>query len=284
MYEALQRDRQFCGASVEGAGRCVLVDSAFVKFDEFPVPPDYGMCVISAGLRIVDAVGGIDGVSSRRQRRTSRPSGLRIDDEIVPPQISDAVRTSVWNPQRAQSPHKAVRSKRMRAVNARREGDSAEFGYAVDVIASAPLPALDPDAVPLELMISEVPADGARVGSIRRALTAWLEATRFDPTRIADVVLAVYEAMANTAEHAYRHASMTGTFTVRAAYSSLEHLLSIVVIDHGHWRPAVPDSYRGNGLRLVAALSGGSRVDHTDIGTTVSMYWTDGADPEKDQR
>lgn len=120
--------------------------------------------------------------------------------------------------------------------------------------------------------MSDVPAEARRAGALRRALASWLEITAFDRARIVDIALAVYEAMANTVEHAYRNGA-AGTMTVRAVYSDVERTLNIEVVDVGHWQTPTVDPLRGNGLTLISALSHASNVEHTDSGTRVTMSW-----------
>lgn len=148
---------------------------------------------------------------------------------------------------------------------------SPDCGYTDEVHELPLLP--DPLTATAELVIAKITADARRVGAVRRALQSWLEATTFDPARIGDVALAVYEALANTVEHAY--AGTCGTFTVRAGYMPTEHLLAVAVIDHGHWQSPTPKPLRGNGLRLATVLSDDVNIEHGAEGTTVLMKWTD---------
>ncbi|SNT29910.1 Anti-sigma regulatory factor (Ser/Thr protein kinase) [Rhodococcoides kyotonense] len=122
-------------------------------------------------------------------------------------------------------------------------------------------------------MFSDVPADARAISGIRHALVGWLGITEFDDTRVADISLAVYEAMANTVEHAYSHTAAAGTLTLRAGYSSVERALQVVVLDHGRWQEDTSDRLRGNGIPLMSALCDDVSVDHTDAGTSVLMHW-----------
>ncbi len=128
---------------------------------------------------------------------------------------------------------------------------------------------------PVELVVSEVPAVASRITALRRALEAWLGATAFDARRTGDIVLAVYEAMANVVEHAYRQAAATGTITLRAAYSAADRVLQVAVIYHGQWSTTEPDPVRGNGIPLMTALCTTSSIDHTATGTSVLLQWHD---------
>lgn len=129
-------------------------------------------------------------------------------------------------------------------------------------------------AGPVEWVISDAPADPSQAGAIRRALAEWLTTTAFTDQDRGDIALAVYEALANAAEHAYSTRPSSGTMTVHAAYSAIQGALEVSISDHGAWRPPVPDPMRGNGIRLMTALSDGTSIDHTDHGTTVLMHWS----------
>ncbi|OLT35051.1 hypothetical protein BJF84_15860 [Rhodococcus sp. CUA-806] len=125
----------------------------------------------------------------------------------------------------------------------------------------------------MELVIADVPATPDRAGAVRHTLGSWLEAAGFDPGRRPDVELAVYEALANTVEHAYRDAHTHGTFTVHAVYSGVGNMLEVVVRDSGRWRTPTPDPARGNGLPLITAVTTESAVTQSGEGTTVVMRW-----------
>jgi len=58
-------------------------------------------------------------------------------------------------------------------------------------------------AGPLEC--PDIPADAARLVGVRRTLQDWASAAGLPRSTVADLVLASYEAMANSAEHGYRN-------------------------------------------------------------------------------
>ncbi|HEY3468955.1 MAG TPA: ATP-binding protein [Amycolatopsis sp.] len=110
-----------------------------------------------------------------------------------------------------------------------------------------------------------------RLPELRRALGRWLGALGLSPERQDDVVLAGYEAMANSAEHAYRDRE-AGPIDVRA--ESLNGRLTVTVTDYGSWRPpAAADGLRGRGLQLIDTLADHSARVHREDGTTVTMTW-----------
>lgn len=130
-----------------------------------------------------------------------------------------------------------------------------------------------PGVGPSEFVFLDVPAHGEAISGIRHALVGWLGITDFDDDRSADIALAVYEAMANVVEHAYRDMDTTGTLDLRAGYSTVERALQVVVVDHGVWQRPAPNPMRGNGIPLMTALCDGVSIGHSDAGTSVLMNW-----------
>lgn len=126
----------------------------------------------------------------------------------------------------------------------------------------------------MEWLVSDAPADPSQASAIRRAFAEWLSTTAFTERTRYDIALAVYEAMANAVEHAYRDRSAAGTMTVHAAYSTTQGELEVSISDHGTWQQPTPTPMRGNGIPLMTALSHNTSIDHTDRGTTVLMHWS----------
>ncbi|MDQ1203151.1 ATP-binding protein [Rhodococcus sp. SORGH_AS_0303] len=131
-----------------------------------------------------------------------------------------------------------------------------------------------PSARNPDFVVSGVPADALCIGAVRRALAAWLHILPFDDACRADVVLAVYEAMANVVDHAYLDTDGVGTMQISVTFSMDDGTLDVTVADLGQWKLPVHNALRGNGLRLVAALSTSSTVDHSGTGTTVRATWS----------
>lgn len=127
--------------------------------------------------------------------------------------------------------------------------------------------------------LHDLPADPASASDIRRRLTHWLTENPLTSSeqRSGDIVLAVYEAVANAAEHAYRAAPRDSpaqsTIAVDTRYRERTRTLQIAVTDHGQWKPAVPTRIRGRGLILIRALADHADVDTGPTGTTVTMHW-----------
>ncbi|MEU0788994.1 ATP-binding protein [Amycolatopsis sp. NPDC005961] len=113
-----------------------------------------------------------------------------------------------------------------------------------------------------------------RLPELRGALADWLGTLGLSEERQEDVVLAGYEAMANSAEHAYRDRD-AGTIDVHA--EALNGRLTVTVTDYGAWRaPAATNGLRGRGLLLIDSLADHSVQVHREDGTTVTMTWLSG--------
>lgn len=92
----------------------------------------------------------------------------------------------------------------------------------------------------------------------------------------SDLTLAVYEALANAAEHAYPAGSEIGSMDLDAEYDTDHDTLRVVVGDHGLWRRSsggAGSPARGRGIRLISALADDTTIDTTAQGTSVRMTW-----------
>lgn len=104
----------------------------------------------------------------------------------------------------------------------------------------------------------------------------WLERTLApDAQRIADIVLASYEALSNSAAHAYPDEAR-GNVTLDATSNAATNTVCIRVSDHGTWvdpdaQPA--DSAHGRGLPLIEALCDRAWIEATAHGTTVHLQF-----------
>lgn len=120
-----------------------------------------------------------------------------------------------------------------------------------------------------------VTADPELAAQVREEFAHWLR-TYFvlDPEKSSDVLLAVYEALANAAEFAYVGAAQPGVMHMHADYDSGS--LTVTIRDEGCWRAkddAAPNPARGRGLPLIHALSDRSNIDTTAAGTSVQLQW-----------
>jgi len=123
-----------------------------------------------------------------------------------------------------------------------------------------------------------VPADSTAAARARDEFSRWLQGTfDLDPNKSNDLVLAIYEALANTAEFAYLSSGFRGTMDLYAAHDPAESALSVTVADRGRWRtaPSYPDDRsRGRGIALMKALSDRASIQTSTSGTTVRLVWT----------
>jgi anti-sigma regulatory factor (Ser/Thr protein kinase) len=126
--------------------------------------------------------------------------------------------------------------------------------------------AIRADAVGARLRVG-LPAEPENVSLVRRRLRHWL-ARHGVPAELAyDVVIAVGEACANAAEHAY--GLVPGPLELDASLE--EGVLEVVVRDHGSWRENAPDG-RGLGLPLMRRTMDAVDVEPlSDGGTEVRM-------------
>jgi anti-anti-sigma factor len=118
----------------------------------------------------------------------------------------------------------------------------------------------------LALDLTAVPAS---LPLVRRRLGAWLNALGMGEQDRVGVMVAVGEACANAAEHAYRDTE-PGRMYVSAGVD-VDGLLTVTVRDEGHWRPPDRDpGDRGRGLLIMRQLVDGV-VLQEEHGTTVTL-------------
>jgi anti-anti-sigma factor len=126
-------------------------------------------------------------------------------------------------------------------------------------------------AVPAPLS-GRLPAAGTSMRVLRRAVGAWAETAGLSLDLAEDLELALGEAAANAAEHAYTGSTLPAVerdfaYTVaRGAAGDVE----VGVQDRGRWRPVPDDNgYRGHGLRVISELTDDLEIERTDEGTRV---------------
>ncbi|MQA14726.1 MAG: ATP-binding protein [Pseudonocardiaceae bacterium] len=113
----------------------------------------------------------------------------------------------------------------------------------------------------------EVMATERNASQLRRQFHDWL--TLDVPTdTVNDLVLVVYEAVANAVEHAYvDHTGAPGPLRLEAHRTDAQVL--ITVADEGSWRGPIGDRFRGNGIPLMRNLTREVRIERTHRGTVV---------------
>ncbi len=120
-------------------------------------------------------------------------------------------------------------------------------------------------------------ADAGTVALARREIATWLnQYFALDEERCSDLVLAVNEALANSAEFAYRLAERPGTIDVCAQYDPERQILTVDITDRGSWRTPqtspVPRT-RGRGIPLMKTLSDRAIIEPSPQGTHVRLEW-----------
>ncbi|KUI47358.1 hypothetical protein AU198_23345 [Mycobacterium sp. GA-1199] len=126
---------------------------------------------------------------------------------------------------------------------------------------------------------SNGPADAQTVAEFRGAFRHWLR-TNFalDADRLSDILLAVNEALTNSAEFAYVQAGQAGTMSVTAHYDAEDRRLVATVSDQGTWLEKEPDgrpNTRGRGIELMRALSDRATIERSASGTRVQLEFND---------
>lgn len=120
-------------------------------------------------------------------------------------------------------------------------------------------------------------ADPFAVAQTRQDFCDWLQQfLDLDAVRCSDVVLAINEALANSAEFAYLQADQPGTIDIQGLHDAASQTLTVMVCDRGTWRTPQTDPAprtRGRGIPLMEALSDEYEIDKTAEGTRVRMVW-----------
>lgn len=113
------------------------------------------------------------------------------------------------------------------------------------------------------------PADPEQLGVIRRELARWLGPLSLTDDEVADVVLAVDEAAANSIRHAY---GSDGSGTVELTVWTEPGTLWIEVVDHGSWRPPAADpAATGLGLGLMNMVAESVLIHFDQRGSRVLL-------------
>jgi anti-anti-sigma factor len=132
-----------------------------------------------------------------------------------------------------------------------------------------------------EPLALDLPAVPAALPSVRRHLGAWLAGLGMGEQDRVGVMVAVGEAAANAAEHAYRGVQ-PGRMQVTAAVD-VDGQLTVTVRDQGRWRPPDRDpGDRGRGLLIMRQLVDGV-VLQGEHGTTVTLSMRLRRSPEDDE-
>jgi serine/threonine-protein kinase RsbW len=132
-------------------------------------------------------------------------------------------------------------------------------------------PWVDEDVVAVRssLTIQET-ATAYNIAAMRRAFGEWLAIDLAAGDLLDDMVFAVYEALANVADHAYVD-STDGLGPVRLTAHRAHESLRITISDDGHWRTTTDGHFRGHGLALIRLLITDVHIEATAPGTIVHL-------------
>jgi PAS domain S-box-containing protein len=120
-------------------------------------------------------------------------------------------------------------------------------------------------AIPAPLA-GRLPARGESMRVLRRAVAGWEAASGLPAELAEDLELALGEAAANAAEHAYPEGE-DGEFEYTVERCA-DGGIAVSVRDHGAWRPVPDDNgHRGHGLRVIDALVDDLEIDRGPDGT-----------------
>ncbi len=127
-------------------------------------------------------------------------------------------------------------------------------------------------------------ADAVTVAHLRDEFARWLRrGGGIDETTVCDIVLAVNEALANSAEFAYSE-SGAGTVDLEAARDRSRRTITVTVSDQGRWRETNPlerQRSRGRGIPLMRTLADSVIIDTSGLGTSVCLRFDDALVPER---
>jgi anti-anti-sigma factor len=125
-------------------------------------------------------------------------------------------------------------------------------------------------STPVEPLHLDLVATPSVLPGIRRRLGGWLTSLGMGEQDRVGVMVAVGEACANAAEHAYRDTE-PGPMAVTARVD-VDGVLTVVVRDRGSWRPPDRDpGDRGRGLLIMRQLVDGVVLEEEVRGTTVTL-------------
>jgi anti-sigma regulatory factor (Ser/Thr protein kinase) len=158
---------------------------------------------------------------------------------------------------------------------------AAGMNLPVDAVADAVLTEMAPPAgydddiaiviyrQPYAPLTVEIGAAAEELSDVRHQFADWMRAAGIPDAMIADIILAVNEAAANSIEHAYR-GHQPGRVRIEGENDGAR--VHVKIVDKGSWKPAPADpGVRGRGLLLIRAVSDWLEMDCTPSGTTVNM-------------
>lgn len=114
----------------------------------------------------------------------------------------------------------------------------------------------------------------ASVPRLRRAIAGFAAAAGMSDPPLADVKLAISEALSNVVMHGYPGEPEPGIIDIEAAYSGSE--LRVVIADHGGgMRPRADSPGAGLGLPIIARVAGTFEIrDREPHGTELHLCFS----------
>lgn len=122
---------------------------------------------------------------------------------------------------------------------------------------------------PVEYVRESWPADPKLIGHIRHAVRTWLDTLPLDGSQVADVVLAVDEAVENIVQHAYAAGRLGSAELV--LWTEPE-TLCIEIIDYGEWQ-APTERTQGLGIQMMEKLVESVMIHFDERGTRVLLRY-----------
>jgi serine/threonine-protein kinase RsbW len=127
----------------------------------------------------------------------------------------------------------------------------------------------DVAAVRPSLMVDET-ATAQNIARVRREFATWLAVDLAAGDLLDDLILAVYEALANVSDHAYTD-TPAGVGALQLTAHRAHESLRITISDRGRWRPTTNAPFRNRGLPLIRQLIAQVHIETTASGTVVHL-------------
>jgi serine/threonine-protein kinase RsbW len=121
-------------------------------------------------------------------------------------------------------------------------------------------------------MIDET-ATAQNIARVRREFATWLAVDLAPGDLLDDLILAVYEALANVADHAYTD-TPSGVGALQLTAHRAHESVRITLSDRGRWRPRTDAPFRNRGLPLIRQLIAQVHIATTASGTVMHLRTT----------
>ncbi len=130
----------------------------------------------------------------------------------------------------------------------------------------------DAAAVRPSMMIDET-ATAQNIARVRREFATWLAVDLAPGDLLDDLVFAVYEALANIADHAYTD-TPSGAGALQLTAHRAHESLRITISDRGRWRPTTDAPFRNRGLPIIRQLVAQVYIETKASGTVMHLRTT----------